>query len=237
MLCIFLFVMLCYVLVCGIIGGWTFGNCLAEASFSDRRWEMTVLDASGYLYVIGGEEYIGNNTWSAVNDVWKSTFAIRGDQRTKLQKACNIVWPQCTTGMSCYPGLPGTKILYDSQGRARVTCPLLTECYIPESEGGDGTDTATGDYAAGSTADSGGSSAGLSTGTAALIAVVVIVVVLALGYWYYRVQQSAPDPAKLKIKLDTLELLGPAATDSAITQLGTNTNPLNVSLTSQAQPV
>jgi len=231
-------------------GGWSWGNCLAEASFSDRRWEMTALDASGYLYIIGGEEYISNTTWAAVNDVWKSTFAIRASERTRLQKACNIVWPSCTTGLSCYPGSGGTRVTYDQQGRAKVTCPLLTECYIP-SDNGDGSDTAgsSGDAAGTSTSSSGSS---ISTSTAALIAVLVIAVVFGLGYWYYRSQQSAQDTSKLAIKLDAIQLLGMNTSDaitspsnsgastspsSSSTSSINDTNPLNISLISHAQPL
>jgi len=209
-------------------GGYSWGNCLAEASFSDRRWQMTALDGQGFLYVAGGEEYLGGNTWAAVNDVWKSTFSIKADQYVKLQKACNIVWPQCTTGLSCWPGQSGTRITYDIQGRPKVMCPLLSACEIPVPDNGAGGDGSSAD----GTGSIGGSSANtLSNGTAALIAVLVSVTVITLAYLYYRQRQSAGDTSKLAIKLDGLELLGPD------THRSTDTNPLAISLTSQTQPV
>ena len=40
-------------------GGYTWGQCVAEASFSDRRWQTTILDNQGYFLLIGGEEMEG----------------------------------------------------------------------------------------------------------------------------------------------------------------------------------
>ena len=38
-------------------GGYTWGACVAEAQFTDRRWHATAMDSTGFLYLIGGEEY------------------------------------------------------------------------------------------------------------------------------------------------------------------------------------
>lgn len=62
-------------------GGWTWGQCIEDAPFSDRRWQSTVLDNNGYLYVIAGDER-NNSTGARISpytsitqyDLWPLSF-------------------------------------------------------------------------------------------------------------------------------------------------------------------
>jgi hypothetical protein len=80
-----------------------------------------VLDADGYLYVIGGDER-NNNTGPRVmkNDVWRSTMSFH--DLPALSRACNTVIPACGVGLTCVPG-PLTRIV-----NGRVTCPAVEAC-------------------------------------------------------------------------------------------------------------
>lgn len=191
--------------VCCTTGGWTWGQCIKESQYSDRRWQMTVLDHDNYLYILGGEEPIVNSTsFLALNDVWKSTIPFTLQNKQRLQRACNIQFPTCTTGLSCLPGVATTKLSTDSAGRIKVSCPLLSECELPSDNGDGGDGTLTGEYAT-STGGSSSGSSGLSTGAIALIAVVVIAAVVLIGIYFYYKHRS---PAIAQpIKIDTRHLL------------------------------
>ena len=102
-------------------GGWTWGQCVEDSPWTDRRWVSTVLDSEGYLLLIGGDER-NNNTGPRVprNDVWRSTFSL--NDNTALSRACGVDIPACGVGLTCTPGA-NTRI-----ENGKVTCPAIQAC-------------------------------------------------------------------------------------------------------------
>jgi len=185
-------------------GGHTWGQCVAEASFSDRRWQTTILDNLGYFLLIGGEEVEGG-VYAKQNDVWKSSFPMTN--KARVAKACKITYPQCqATGLSCWPG--STAVKRDSSGQ--VTCATLTSFCNREDESSTGTDWWESSTGFSPTCCSNSTNAGLI----ALIVILIIAGVGAIGgYIYYSRKHSVhanPIPS-----IGTDGLLAPIHTDSA----------------------
>ena len=102
-------------------GGWTWGLCIEDSPWSDRRWVSTVLDRDGYLFMIGGDER-NNATGERIphNDVWRSNFTLFDN--IALSKACGVDIPSCGVGLTCTPG-NNTRIV-----NGKVTCPAIVAC-------------------------------------------------------------------------------------------------------------
>jgi hypothetical protein len=174
------------VLCCGpaACSGYTWGQCNSEAQFSDRRWQMTVMDKKGSLYVLGGEE-IESGRYAKQSDVWKATVSMSA-ARSVLSAACpGIRFPGCTPGFSCWPGTATT-----IRATQAASCPVLQQCNLYPGDDGES-----------STADDNGgdwpvntlpsSSSGPSAGVIVLIVVLVLAGVGGIAcFLYYRRRQS-----------------------------------------------
>ena len=102
-------------------GGWTWGQCVEDSPWTDRRWVSTVLDNDGYLLLIGGDERNANNGPRIPrNDVWRSSFSL--NDNTALSRACGVPVPSCGVGLTCTPS-DTTKV-----EDGRVTCPAARAC-------------------------------------------------------------------------------------------------------------
>lgn len=106
-------------------GGYSWGQCIRDAAFSDRRYQMTMFDNDDFLYVAGGDADGGG----ALNDVWRSTLQFSDAQ--VIMSMCNVKIPQCGIGLNCFPNSPGFRIL--DQGRG-VTCDLCHSRPDPEDD-------------------------------------------------------------------------------------------------------
>ena len=106
-------------------GGYSWGLCAENATFSDRRELLTVLDDEGFLYVGGGADW-NTNEW--FNDFWRSSFSF--DNLTAVTAACGVTVPACGTGLTCWPGDPRTT--FYSNGT--VTCPASRACAGQDAE-------------------------------------------------------------------------------------------------------
>ena len=155
--------------------GYTWGQCNAEAQFSDRRWQMTVMDRRGFLYVAGGEE-VESGRSSKQSDVYKSTVSMTA-AKSVLSTACpGVQFPDCTSGLSCWPG-SGVKMT-PLKG---ATCSLLTQCQLyPDEE----SSSSTGNELPPAPTPS--SDGGLSSGSIALIVVIVLAAVAIVGFYLYK---------------------------------------------------
>ena len=100
-------------------GGYSWGICNEDATFSDRRELLTVLDDQGYLYVGGGSDW---RTGRDFNDFWRSSFSF--NNVSAIIQACGVSMPACGTGLTCWPGDPRTT--FYSNGT--VTCPASRAC-------------------------------------------------------------------------------------------------------------
>ena len=151
-------------------GGYTWGSCLQDASYSDRRYQMTLLDELDYLYVIAGEQSNGRE----LNDVWRSSISF--NDLSSVQAACGIRIPPCGAGLNCWPNSPG----FTWSRQRGVTCTACDEASL----------VCIGDEC---TSSSSGSlivtpASGLSTG--AILAIIILValgvVLLYFGYRYWQ---------------------------------------------------
>ena len=106
-------------------GGWSWGQCLEDAAFTDRRDLLTVFDDQAFLYVAGGTDWWANpQRW--FNDVWRSSFAFTN--LGAVSAACGVSVPSCGVGLSCWPG---SGISYYPNGS--VSCPATRACAgLPE---------------------------------------------------------------------------------------------------------
>ena len=150
-------------------GGYTWGSCLQDASYSDRRYQMTMMDELDYLYVMGGEQ----NNGRELNDVWRSSIAF--SDLISVQNACKIKIPACGAGLNCWPGSPGFKI-YPQRGATCDACEESPACIGDDcSSSSSGTTIITPNNA-------------LSTG--AILAIVILVAIgVAVLYFGYRYWQ------------------------------------------------
>jgi len=103
-------------------GGWTWGQCTEDAPFTDRRWQMTMLDNEGYFYIIGGDEGANNASTQRIpkNDVWRSQFSF--NDIASMSRLCKLTVPICGVGLFC---LPGTETRIEN---GQVTCPATQAC-------------------------------------------------------------------------------------------------------------
>ena len=80
-------------------GGWTWTECSNPASnrphWTDREWLMTVIDQMGFLYVMGGSDFDGQETLA---DVWRSATSLH--DITALQDQCRL--PSLRSGCASY---------------------------------------------------------------------------------------------------------------------------------------
>ena len=155
-------------------GGITWGRCLQDAAFTDRRYQMTVLDESDYLYVAGGDQ-----AGRPVNDVWRSSTPF-SDLNT-VAAACGVRMPDCGPGLNCWPGSPGYRVnLNNGKGATCDACSAAAS--DPGTVSGDAGSSSTG------TVDLFGGTSGLGTG--AVLAIIILCVFAAVGlfmaykYWY-----------------------------------------------------
>ena len=150
-------------------GGYTWGSCLQDASYSDRRYQMTLMDELDYLYVIGGEQANGRK----LNDVWRSSISF--NDLNAVQAACGIRIPACGPGLNCWYNSPG----FTWSRQRGVSCDA---CIDPAPCVGEDCSMTGASGTTGATESSGG---GLGTG-----AVLAIVILVALGvagaYFGYR---------------------------------------------------
>ena len=113
-------------------GGWTWTMCSPPAStrphWTDREWLMTVVDQMGYLYVMGGSDFDGQETLS---DVWRSATSLH--DLPALQDQCHLptLRSSCASyGLLCIPpSLPGGKSTVGQWANSSYTvscdaCPL-----------------------------------------------------------------------------------------------------------------
>ena len=150
-------------------GGYTWGSCLQDASYSDRRYQMTMMDELDFLYVMGGEEGNGRS----LNDVWRSSISF--SDLSAVQATCKVTIPPCGAGLNCWPNSPGFRA-----SKRYVTCDACEAQVVCDGD---------------NCSSSGGSSgtvvppvSGLSTG--AILAIIILValgvVLLYFGYRYWQ---------------------------------------------------
>ena len=161
--------------VCVCVAG---GQCNAEAQFSDRRWQMTVMDRRGFLFVMGGEEIEGNRR-AKQDDVWRSTVSLVGTTTTAkngISTACpGVRFPSCVSGLSCWPGSATLR------ANSAATCNTLTQCQLYPDEDS----SSSGDYVP-LPPPTPSSDSSLSTGVIALIVVIVLAVAAVGAFFLYR---------------------------------------------------
>ena len=97
-------------------GGYTWGLCLEDAPFGDRRMPATVLDEAGRLLVMGGYD-----TTQSYNDVWRSSMSF--DSFSAVSAACGVTIPTCGPGLTCLPSDPTFKRIGNT-----VFCAALRDC-------------------------------------------------------------------------------------------------------------
>ena len=97
-------------------GGYTWGLCVKDAVWDDRRYQMTLLDDAGYLWVMGGID--ANN--QRLGDMWRSTVSF--NNVADITARCKVTIPPCGAGLLCNPGV-GTLIASDGSGAYCDTCP------------------------------------------------------------------------------------------------------------------
>lgn len=93
----------------------TWGLCVYDAPFTNRRFPATLLDNEGYFYLMSGAD-----EQSARNDVWRSTWNLK--DLTALSKTCSVNLPACGVGLTCLPSTL-TSIVNN-----RVVCPAVLAC-------------------------------------------------------------------------------------------------------------
>jgi hypothetical protein len=169
------------VLCCDVLCGMSGGQCNDEAQFSDRRWQMTIMDRKGYLFTGGGEVSEVGRPVVRGNDMWKANIPLVGSTtaaKNSIRNACvGLIFPSCTSGLSCWPG---TATLNPN---AAATCTLLRSCKLnPDEESSSAS--------ALPPASTSSSDSGLSGGMIALIVVLVLGFVVLMAYVYMRSQRS-----------------------------------------------
>lgn len=98
-------------------GGYSWGLCQEDASFSDRRYLGAMLDERGFLYIAGGQENEGQAR--DLSDVWQSSISFF--DIPAVSRECKVAAPVCgNIGLSCFPSDAGTRRLPLNQG---VECP------------------------------------------------------------------------------------------------------------------
>jgi len=98
-------------------GGYSWGQCVSDAEWEDRRYLMTVLDDQGLIWIMGGEL----NGIGFFNDVWKSTFSV--NDNAAVSQRCKITIPSCGAGLRCKPGDTTTLVSSDGTNVYCNACP------------------------------------------------------------------------------------------------------------------
>jgi len=88
-----------------------------NAEWDDRRYQMTLLDGDGYLWVMGGRSS-GNEI---LQDMWKSTWTFSDVSSTATK--CRITVPSCGAGLKCLPNSGSTLVAADGSGVYCDVCP------------------------------------------------------------------------------------------------------------------
>ena len=83
-------------------GGYSWGQCLRNASYKARILPGLIVDSDGFLYIIG---VLGTTRPPRIfyNDVWKSSLSVY--QWDQLANACNTTVPIGGVGMRFWPGV------------------------------------------------------------------------------------------------------------------------------------
>lgn len=98
-------------------GGYSWGNCVIDADWEDRRYLQTVLDDQGHLWVLGGQiENLGYQ-----NDIWKSRISYYNNDA--VSQECGVAIPSCGTGLKCWPGEAETLVSTDGRNVYCSACP------------------------------------------------------------------------------------------------------------------
>ena len=100
-------------------GGYTWGLCVKDATWEDRRYQMTLLDNDGALWVMGGIDQ-GNQR---LGDIWKTNTGISFNNVNDITTRCKVSVPSCGAGLLCNPGA-GTLIAADGSGAYCDQCPF-----------------------------------------------------------------------------------------------------------------
>jgi len=98
-------------------GGYSWGSCVIDAEWEDRRYLHTVLDDEGFLWVMGGE--IDGQGYQ--NDIWKSSISYHDNNAVSQQ--CGVAIPACGTGLKCWPGEAETLVSTDGRNVYCSACP------------------------------------------------------------------------------------------------------------------
>jgi hypothetical protein len=98
-------------------GGYSWGLCVADAEWDDRRYQMTLLDGDGYLWVMGGT---GSNGYQYA-DIWKSVWNY--NDLASVTQRCRITIPDCGAGLKCLPNQGNTLVATDGSGVYCDACP------------------------------------------------------------------------------------------------------------------
>ena len=98
-------------------GGYTWGLCVGDAEWDDRRYQMTLLDGEGYLWVMGGLSGDG----ALLGDIWKSQWTFSDISATATR--CRLTIPGCGAGLKCLPSASSTLIAADGSGVYCDACP------------------------------------------------------------------------------------------------------------------
>ena len=194
-------------------GGYSWGRCLQDAAFTDRRYQMTVLDEADYLYVIGGDQSDRN-----VNDVWRSSVSF--NDPNAVQAACGVRQPVCGYGLNCWYNSPGFQ--FRTADRGGVTCAACTtEPPLP-------TPTGESEFSSSTGTTSTSIVSGLTTG--AVLAIIILVAVALVGlyfaykYWTGIGAQKPAEGATGGTELSETLLEGGTAGNSAAGETDGTTN-------------
>lgn len=98
-------------------GGYSWGACVIDAEWEDRRYLHTVLDDEGFLWVMGGD--IDGQGYQ--NDIWKSTMSYHDNNA--VSQHCGIAVSGCGTGLRCWPGEAETLVSTDGRNVYCSVCP------------------------------------------------------------------------------------------------------------------
>ena len=100
-------------------GGYSWGLCVGDAEWDDRRYQMTLLDNEGYLWVMGG---VGNGGGgNRYGDIWKSQWSFADVSATATR--CRLNVPSCGAGLKCLPNSGNTLVAADGTGVYCDACP------------------------------------------------------------------------------------------------------------------
>ena len=100
-------------------GGYSWGQCVENAEFTDRQFPYTVIDGEGYLWMMGGREE--QNGGRQVNDVWKSMFSY--NDVNEVAARCNLFVPSCGVGLKCLPNEGDATFMQGGWGVSCTACP------------------------------------------------------------------------------------------------------------------